>query len=171
MRIILVTGGARAGKSRWAEEEAVRLAGEEVAYIATAEARDDEMANRIAAHRASRPSGWATLEVPRRVPEALSTAPQGLLLLDCLTLWVSNLLLDHENAIETVHRRVDALLEEARARPGTLLVVTNEVGLGIVPDNPLGRAYRDLLGWANTRVARDAERVVLMVAGIPVRIR
>ncbi|MEX2465298.1 MAG: bifunctional adenosylcobinamide kinase/adenosylcobinamide-phosphate guanylyltransferase [Gemmatimonadota bacterium] len=178
MRIILVTGGARAGKSRWAEEEASRIAGDDVAYIATAEPRDDEMRARIAAHRASRPSTWATLEVPRLVPEAVDAAPGALVLLDCLTLWVSNLLLEHPEGVgstgsrvDGIHARVEALLEAAHTRDGTLLIVTNEVGLGLVPDNPLGRAYRDVLGWANARVARDAERVVLMVAGISVAVK
>lgn len=171
MKIIMVTGGARAGKSRWAEEEAIRLAGDDVAYIATAEPRDQEMRARIAAHRASRPPSWDTLEVPRRVPEAVPTTSRSLLLLDCLTLWVSNLLLDRDDAADVIPDRVEALLARAGARDGTLLVVTNEVGLGLVPDNPLGRAYRDQLGWTNARVAREAERVVLLVAGIPVDIR
>lgn len=177
MRIVLVTGGARAGKSRWAEGEATRLAGDEVALVATAEPGDEEMARRIAAHRAARSPGWVTLEAPIFVPRAVRDVDRPVVLLDCLTLWVSNLLLDDGVASEEADRgdgirhRVEALLEVARDRQGTLIVVTNEVGLGVVPDNRLARTYRDLLGWANARVAREADRVVLLVAGIPVEIR
>ena len=176
MKIVLVTGGARAGKSRWAEGEAARLAGEGVTYVATAEARDDEMTRRIATHRAERPPGWTTIEEPLDVGRAVAGASTDVILVDCLTLWVSNLMLDEGppgSAIpETrVHTAVASLLEVAAAREGTLLVVTNEVGLGVVPDNELARAYRDLLGWANARVAARADRVLLMVAGLPVTVR
>jgi adenosylcobinamide kinase/adenosylcobinamide-phosphate guanylyltransferase/adenosylcobyric acid synthase len=192
VRIILVTGGARAGKSRWAEREATRLGGDDVAFVATAEAGDDEMARRIAAHRAERSTEWTTVEAPIRVPRAVRDAPCPVVILDCLTLWVSNLLVrdggaeerEDRIAVETgqggreeadlgdgIRHRVEALLEVARRREGTLIVVTNEVGLGVVPDNRLARAYRDLLGWANACVAREADRVVLLVAGIPIVIR
>ncbi|MEX2472217.1 MAG: bifunctional adenosylcobinamide kinase/adenosylcobinamide-phosphate guanylyltransferase [Gemmatimonadota bacterium] len=177
MKIVLVTGGARAGKSRWAEGEATRLAGPAVTYVATAEPHDDEMMRRIAAHRAERPSGWATIEEPLDVPQAVTRASSGVVLVDCLTLWVSNLMLaggewvDSSEAEARVQAAVDALLEAAGARDGTLLVVTNEVGLGIVPANEAARAYRDLLGWTNARVAAQAARVVLMVAGLPVTVR
>ncbi len=169
MNIALVTGGARAGKSRWAEDEALRLGGSDVTYVATAEAHDEEMAARIEAHRAVRPRDWITVEAPMEVPAAVSEATTSVVLLDCLTLWVSNLMLED---VETrVRASVEGLLETINQREGTLLVVTNEVGLGLVPDNALGRRYRDALGWANARIARDAERVVLMVAGIPVEVR
>lgn len=176
MKIVLVTGGARAGKSRWAEGEAARLAGEGVTYVATAEARDDEMTRRIATHRAERPPGWTTIEEPLDVGRAVAGASTDVILVDCLTLWVSNLMLDEgppASAIADtrVHTAVASLLEVAAAREGTLLVVTNEVGLGVVPDNALARAYRDLLGWANARVAARADRVLLMVAGLPVTVR
>jgi adenosylcobinamide kinase/adenosylcobinamide-phosphate guanylyltransferase/adenosylcobyric acid synthase len=192
VRIILVTGGARGGKSRWAEAEAARLAGDDVAFVATAEAGDDEMARRIVAHRAERSTEWTTVEAPILVPRAVRDAACPVVILDCLTLWVSNLLLrdggaeEREDRIavqtgpggrdgadlgEGIRRRVEALMEVARRRGGTLIVVTNEVGLGVVPDNRLARTYRDLLGWANARVAREADRVVLLVAGIPIVIR
>ena len=172
MNIALVTGGARAGKSRWAEDEALRLGGSDVTYVATAEAHDEEMAARIEAHRAVRPRDWITVEAPMEVPAAVSEATTSVVLLDCLTLWVSNqTLADIEKAETRVRASVEGLLEASSQREGTLLVVTNEVGLGLVPDNALGRRYRDALGWANARIARDAERVVLMVAGIPVEVR
>lgn len=179
MKIVLVTGGARAGKSRWAEGEAARLAGEAVTYVATAEARDDEMARRIAAHRVERPRGWTTIEEPLEVGRAVAHAPTDVVLVDCLTLWVSNLMLvgEEERSVPTttaetrVRVGVETLLEAADAREGTLLIVTNEVGLGLVPDNELARAYRDLLGWVNARVAARADRVCLMVAGLPVTVR
>lgn len=176
MKIVLVTGGARAGKSRWAEEEAARLAGERVTYVATAEARDDEMTHRIMAHQAERPPGWTTIEEPLDVGRAVTSASTDVILVDCLTLWVSNLMLNERLPVSAtaetrVHTAVASLLEAAVAREGTLLVVTNEVGLGVVPDNELARAYRDLLGWANTRVAARADRVLLMVAGLPVTVR
>jgi adenosyl cobinamide kinase/adenosyl cobinamide phosphate guanylyltransferase len=192
VRIILVTGGARAGKSRWAEREATRLGGDDVAFVATAEAGDDEMARRIAAHRAERSAEWTTVEAPIRVPRAVRDAASPVVILDCLTLWVSNLLVrdggagDPEDGLaeatgpgvreeadvgDGIRRRVEAFVDVARRRGGTLIVVTNEVGLGVVPDNPLARTYRDLLGWANARVAREADRVVLIVAGIPIVIR
>lgn len=176
MKIVLVTGGARAGKSRWAECEAARLAGERVTYVATAEARDDEMTRRIAAHQAERPPGWTTIEEPIDVGRAVTSASTDVILVDCLTLWVSNLMLNERlpasaTAETRVHTAVASLLEAAGARDGTLLVVTNEVGLGVVPDNELARTYRDLLGWANTRVATRADRVLLMVAGLPVTVR
>lgn len=180
MNIVLVTGGARAGKSAWAEQEAGRLGGDDVTYVATAEARDDEMARRISAHRAARSTVWRTVEAPVDVSAVIRGATTNTVLLDCLTLWVSNLLLigrtenaEHaaSEAERRVHERVDGLLATAADRAGTLIVVTNEVGLGLVPDNALARAYRDLLGWTNARIAREADRVVLMIAGIPVFVR
>jgi len=183
LKIVLVTGGARAGKSRWAEEEALRAAGQSVTYVATAEPRDEEMTRRIAAHRAERPDGWTTVEAPIDVPGATFSAATPAVLLDCVTVWVSNLMLlegeqettDSAGSADGVEARVreavDGLLDAARNRDGLLLIVTNEVGLGLVPDNPLGRLYRDLLGWVNARIAREAREVMLMVAGIPLRVR
>jgi adenosylcobinamide kinase/adenosylcobinamide-phosphate guanylyltransferase/adenosylcobyric acid synthase len=175
--IVLVTGGARAGKSGWAEAEAVRLAGDDVTFIATAEPRDDEMAARIAAHRAARPDAWTTIEAPLLVPEAVRGARSPVVIVDCLTLWVSNLMLGDadrsggRHVVEHVEERAEELVAALSRHTGTVIVVTNEVGLGLVPDNPVARAYRDLLGRVNARVARDADRVVLLVAGIAVGIR
>jgi adenosyl cobinamide kinase/adenosyl cobinamide phosphate guanylyltransferase len=160
--VILLLGGARSGKSA----TAVRLAGASglpVTVIATAEPGDDEMAARIARHRAQRPAGWVTLEAPLDLHGALTVADGGhFLIVDCLTLWVSNLLgagrTDHEIDIEGA--RVAGLLRGRRAA-----VVSNEVGLGIVPANELGRRYRDVLGSLNATFADAASRSLLMVAG------
>ena len=171
MKITLVTGGARAGKSTWAEQEARRLGGESVTYVATAEPLDGEMAKRIARHRAARPSEWHTEEVPRRVPEAVTSASTPVVLLDCVTLWISNLVLDDRVGVEGARERVEELLRRAAAREGHLVVVTNEVGLGVIPGNALARRYRDLLGWANRRLAEEAREVVLLVAGLPLHLK
>ena len=165
--LLLITGGARAGKSRFAQAQAWALGQERVSFIATAEPLDGEMRQRIAQHRAERPPAWETLEAPLEVPQALQQARHGVVLLDCLTLWVSNLMLAGLEVLPALEH-----LLAVRAQTGkTLLVVTNEVGLGIVPDNPLARRYRDLLGAANARVAQEAQRVYLLVAGIPLQIK
>jgi adenosylcobinamide kinase/adenosylcobinamide-phosphate guanylyltransferase len=180
MSLVLVTGGARAGKSTFAEQLARDLAGESgVCYLATAEPGDDEMRARIAAHRAARPTAWLTVEAPRNVAAALArrvgpSSPVKVVLLDCLTLLVSNVLLAQADGPEAdawpaVEAELTALLE--LAGPLTLIVVTNEVGLGVVPAHPVARAYRDLLGRANQKLAAAASLVYLMVSGIPVQIK
>jgi adenosyl cobinamide kinase/adenosyl cobinamide phosphate guanylyltransferase len=160
--MILLLGGARSGKSA----AAVRLAaasGLAVTFIATAEPKDDEMAARIARHRANRPAGWVTLEAPLDLHWALTIAEDGhFLIVDCLTLWVSNLLgagrTDGEVDAESF--RVAGFLHGRRA-----VVVSNEVGLGLVPSNELGRRYRDVLGRVNTTFADSASKSLLMLAG------
>lgn len=177
--LILVLGGARGGKSSWAQRRAEEIGGTEVLYVATAEALDEEMKARIAAHKADRPIGWRTLEAPTLVGSALAEAAQGarVILLDCLTLLASNAMLsvdvdltpdETEAAVEV---EIDALLEAVNGSEATWIVVTNEVGLGLVPANPLGRAYRDALGRANQRLAAVADEAVLMVAGLPLRLK
>lgn len=177
-QLILVTGGARSGKSDFAQELAGRIAGEDVLFVATAEAGDDDMAGRIAAHRRSRPAAWRTVEAPRRVgPAVRGVPPAGVVLVDCLTLLVSNVLLSlgdepaADAAATAVTDEVECLIETARASSGTVIVVTNEVGLGIVPVNRLARLYRDLLGRANARLAREAAEVYLLVSGLPLEIK
>jgi adenosylcobinamide kinase/adenosylcobinamide-phosphate guanylyltransferase len=186
-RLIVILGGARSGKSTFA----VRLAESSerpVAFIATATAGDDEMRERIARHRASRPRQWHTLEEPLDLAGAVRTASNlaEVLLLDCITLWLANWLFqrygttDEEEFAssalfdeEALQKEVGALLEAVKflAPKQTLIVVTNEVGLGIVPAYPLGRVYRDALGYVNQCLAQAADRVYLMVAGLAVDIK
>ncbi|HEX9444146.1 MAG TPA: bifunctional adenosylcobinamide kinase/adenosylcobinamide-phosphate guanylyltransferase [Candidatus Binatia bacterium] len=169
-RIVLVTGGARSGKSRYAEERAGK-AGRRLLYVATAEARDEEMARRIADHRARRGGAWLTVEEPVEITRRLleQRGKVDAALVDCLTLWVSNLLLrGDEKAARTA---VEELAENTREINFPLFLVTNEVGWGIVPDNPLARAFRDLTGWTSQRLAAAADEVVLMVAGVPMIVK
>lgn len=168
--LILILGGARSGKST----HALRLAAgaSELLFIATAEARDDEMAAKIARHRAERPAGWRTLEAPIRLAEALArTPPAPVVILDCVTLWVSNLLLAEGATWETAAAELDALLAWYRQSQSTLIVVSNEVGLGLVPGDALSRAYREWLGWFNQRLAAEADHVYLLVAGLALDVK
>jgi adenosylcobinamide kinase/adenosylcobinamide-phosphate guanylyltransferase len=166
-RITLVLGGARSGKSRYAEW-LITTYPQPWIYLATAEARDEEMAERIAAHQARRAAGWQTLEAPHDLAEALRAAPPGAaVLVDCLTLWLSNLLGAEADIEGETARLQDALAE----RTGPTVIVSNEVGLGIVPDNALARRFRDLQGNLNQRLAAQAERVIMMVAGLAVAVK
>ena len=174
--LVLITGGARAGKSDFATGLA-RDAGRDVLFVATARAGDDEMRERIAHHRASRPAEWDTLEEP--IDPAGALARRGgrydTVVLDCMTLWVSNLLLtlegDREVQAGRVLEKIHELLAWHQGGDSSLIIVTNEVGMGIVPDNPLGRLYRDVLGKANRLVAASADRVYLLVAGVPMQLK
>lgn len=172
-RLTLILGGARSGKSSFAQTLAQQRGGDNVLFIATAQAHDDEMQARITNHRASRPANWRTLESPREVARALATAPSAhIVVLDCVTLWASNVLLaDEGKAIETMMREVDALLAWYQSANTQLIIVSNEVGMGIVPDNPLARAYRDLLGAVNRKLAEGADEVFWLVAGLPIEIK
>ena len=172
--LILVLGGARSGKSSFAE----RLAGESgrVLYVATAEALDDDMERRIANHRQQRPAEWATLEEPVELDSAIPPALEGVnvCLLDCLTLWVSNLLLKMEGEPDAEQRIINAaerLLEAYEHSDATWIVVSNEVGLGVVPPSRLGAVYRDALGRVNQLVAARADRVYFMVAGLALELK
>ena len=167
---VLVTGGARSGKSRYAEALAHHWGGEEVTTIATLEPSDEEMKRRIAQHRARRPPTWQTVETRLEVAEAIREAKTETILLDCLSGLVSNLLLEHENGGEVaVMRAVSEAVEEVieAVRVSRVIIVTNEVGSGVVPAYALGRWYRDALGAANARVAQTADAVVLLSVGIP----
>jgi adenosylcobinamide kinase/adenosylcobinamide-phosphate guanylyltransferase len=164
-RITLVLGGARSGKSRHAEA-LVEALGPPWTYLATAEIYDQEMEARIDTHRRRRSAGWTTREVPLALPAALAEAP-GPVLVDCLTLWLSNLMLGKHD-IEAATAGLEKAMAEAR---GPVVLVSNEVGLGLVPETPLGRAFRDAQGRVNQRVARLADRVILMVAGLPMVVK
>ena len=183
--LILVLGGARGGKSDYAQTLAARL-GERVLYVATAQPGDDEMRRRIAGHRSSRPGHWQTLEAATGIGGVIDVASRDyqahVVLLDCLTLLVSNVVLeglpdndpdrvDEEEARSRVLAEVDGLLDVYAAGDASWIIVSNEVGWGVVPPYPLGRVYRDLLGWANQRVAAVAGQVYLMVAGLPVDVK
>jgi adenosylcobinamide kinase/adenosylcobinamide-phosphate guanylyltransferase len=165
--ITLVLGGVRSGKSRYAEW-LITTYPQPWIYVATAEARDEEMAERIAAHKARRAAGWQTVEAPHELSGALRTAPaDAAVLIDCLTLWLSNLM-ESESDIEAQTAQLQEALAE---RPGPTVIVSNEVGLGIVPDNALARRFRDLQGSLNQQLASQAERVIMMVAGIAVAVK
>lgn len=169
--VVLVVGGVRSGKSHWAQEFAAR--GRTVTFIATAEALDDEMRCRIARHQAERPANWTTVEAPIHLPDAITSAGQQseMLLVDCLTLWVSNLLTSEQGDRECIMAHADRLCEVLRSTPASVVLVSNEVGSGLVPDNEVGRLYRDLLGEVNQRVARVADKVLLLVAGYPLVVK
>lgn len=161
-RLTLVIGGARSGKSRLAEA-LVRAAGLPKTYVATAEAWDDEMRARIAAHRAGRGDGWACIEAPRDLPGALAAAPPGIVLIDCATLWLTNVVLaEADIAAET-----EAFLAALAARAGPVVIVTNELGWSIVPENALARRFRDEQGRLNQTLAARADLAVAVVAGLP----
>ena len=164
MAFVLLLGGARAGKSRLAQELAVR-SGAAVTLVATAEAGDEEMADRISRHRAQRPSSWSTIEEPFELRRAVRAVPEGnLVVIDCLTLWVSNLLGRDEGDQEII-AAAQEVAQTLVQRPRSGVVVSNEVGLGIVPASPLGRRFRDTLGSVNSVFAAFAEQTVLVVAG------
>lgn len=166
-RLTLVLGGARSGKSRHAEALVAALPPPWI-YVATAEALDDEMAARIAEHRARRDHRWQTVEAPREIARALGAAPLGsTVLIDCLTLWLSNVMLAGADPAHEF-RELEAALDTAR---GSVVAVANEVGLGIVPDSALARRFRDAAGRLNQRMAARADRVLLLVAGIPLTVK
>ncbi len=171
--LIFVTGGARSGKSTFALEKA-SAHGDHVTFIATAQAFDDEMRDRIARHQLERPDAWTTLEEPRDVHRVLEAA-SGTVVLDCLSILISNLMLgDAEHApLEEpeILERIHTILEVRAARADALIVVSNEVGSGIVPEYPLGRAFRDVLGRANQMVAQAASEAYLIVAGLPIKLK
>jgi adenosylcobinamide kinase/adenosylcobinamide-phosphate guanylyltransferase len=167
MPIVLITGGARSGKSRRAEARARQFHGEPV-YIATAEALDDEMRERIAKHRARRGNHWIEHEAPLDLVATLkATDGGGARLIDCLTLWLSNLM----HAGRDWANEAEALAASLGTQRSPVVLVTNEVGSGIVPDNALARQFRDAAGVLNQTVARVADEVEIVVAGLPMRLK
>jgi adenosylcobinamide kinase/adenosylcobinamide-phosphate guanylyltransferase len=171
--LTLVLGGARSGKSRHAEQLATGslhgAAPQAAVYLATAQAGDVEMATRIAAHRLRRGSNWKTIEEPLKLDQALPTAAAHgqPVLVDCLTLWLSNVMLGGGD----VDAATDELLRALEGLGVPVVLVSNEVGLGVVPDTPLGRTFRDAQGRLNMRLAEQADRVVLMTAGLPLTLK
>ena len=175
--LVLVLGGARSGKSAVAEN-LVRQSGLPVTYVATAEGRDPEMQVRIARHQRQRPAGWDTVEAPYNPAAALNPGSPRAYLIDCLTLFISNslLALEQDGLVaaaleEACLAKVEALIEAARHTPSLVVIVSNEVGQGVVPAYPLGRLFRDVAGWANQRVAAAAHQVYYCVAGIAVELK
>ncbi|MCJ2183969.1 bifunctional adenosylcobinamide kinase/adenosylcobinamide-phosphate guanylyltransferase [Novosphingobium sp. 1949] len=168
MTSLLALGGARSGKSRYAQNRA-EATGLVPVFIATAQGFDAEMRARIDRHRADRDAAWSTIEAPLALPEALATAsaPDRVVLVDCLTLWTSNLLLAQEDIPAMTGQLVSAL----SAARGPVILVSNEVGWGIVPDNALARAFRDEAGRVNQRVAAAVDEVQLIVAGLPLALK
>jgi adenosylcobinamide kinase / adenosylcobinamide-phosphate guanylyltransferase len=163
MTVTLVLGGARSGKSRFAES----LAFAPKTYIATGQAFDDEMRQRIALHKSQRGEEWRTIEEPVNLPQELERLTSGFVLVDCLTLWLSNLMLadlDWQGPLDQLAK----ILGSANSH---VVLVSNEVGLGIVPDTPLGRKFRDAQGVTNQCISQIAENVILLVAGIPLAIK
>ncbi|MDO8578918.1 MAG: bifunctional adenosylcobinamide kinase/adenosylcobinamide-phosphate guanylyltransferase [Dehalococcoidales bacterium] len=182
MTTILITGGARSGKSQMAQELAGRAKGK-VLFIATAFAGDEEMRERIAEHKKSRPNGWRTLEVTENVGTRIRENIGGAktVVIDCITLLVSNVfgryadkdgeISDAASAERAAVSEITQLLDCITYTPADFIIVTNEVGLGLVPDNKLGRLYRDVLGKANRLLAEEVDEVYLMVAGLPLKLK
>ena len=175
-KLTFILGAARAGKSSFALRLAKERAGEAgVCFIATAQALDEDMTKRIACHRAERPAQWNTIEEPYQLDAALLRARKSeLVIVDCLTLFVSNWLLrfENEHQCEQMLRNIsEAFLETVKTQRRNVICVSNEVGLGVVPETRMGRTFRDLLGRVNQQFAEAADEVYLLVAGLPLRLK
>ncbi len=171
-RLALILGGARSGKSRYGLGLAGRCPAPRL-FVATCEPRDAEMEARIAAHQRERGSDWTTQEVPLKLAATLKAAQDGfgVILVDCLTMWVSNLLLQEGAPKGRIQTACEDLVASLQKTTTPTILISNEVGMGIVPDNPLGREFRDQAGWLHQRLARVADLVVLVVAGVPLLIK
>lgn len=189
-KLTLILGGARSGKSSYAEGRAKDVGGDSVLYVATSETKDEEMEQRVEKHRAGRPPAWGTVEASRNVAQVLrqDRSAAKVILLDCMTFLVANYLMDaaapeddpfdelrsdpFDAKIEAdVVAEVESIIDFLKEKDAEMLVVSNEVGLGVVPPYELGRAYRDILGRANQILARHADEVLLLVAGIPMQVK
>ncbi|HET9910269.1 MAG TPA: bifunctional adenosylcobinamide kinase/adenosylcobinamide-phosphate guanylyltransferase [Anaerolineales bacterium] len=177
-RLTLILGGARSGKSSYAQSLAEE-SGKAVTFLATAQALDEEMSARIQKHRAERPVHWETLEAPLDIASHARQIKSEVVVLDCITLLVNNLLMqfvkddlvDEAPFTQAVQKEVNELIRNIREQKQDWMLISNEVGLGLVPPYQMGRVYRDVLGWANQRLAREADKVIFMVAGIPTVIK
>jgi adenosylcobinamide kinase/adenosylcobinamide-phosphate guanylyltransferase len=177
-QITLLLGGARSGKSAYAQRLAEE-AGKSVTYLATAQALDDEMSTRIKKHRSERPNHWQTLEIPLNIAAHVGEIRSDLVILDCMTLLTTNLLMqfvtddmvDEAPFTGAVYWEVADLLNAIRTGTQEWIIISNEIGLGLVPPYQMGRVYRDLLGWTNQRLAREADKVIFLVAGIPMVVK
>src|SRR5262245_42173596 len=176
--ITLILGGARSGKSSYAQQLAEET-GKSVTFLATAQALDEEMSARIQKHRAERPADWKTLEIPLGVASHTQHIKSNLVILDCITLLISNLLMQFvkDDLVDeapfklAVQKEIEELTAAIREGKQDWIIISNEVGLGLVPPYQMGRVYRDWLGWSNQRLAREADKVIFMVAGIPMVIK
>jgi adenosylcobinamide kinase/adenosylcobinamide-phosphate guanylyltransferase len=176
--ITLILGGARSGKSSYAQKLA-EDSGESVTFIATAQALDDEMSARIQKHRAERAVHWETLEIPVGVAACAQQIKSNVVILDCITLLISNLLMqfvkddrvDELPFLDAVQKEINELIDALHEQEQDWLIVSNEVGLGLVPAYQMGRVYRDAIGWANQQLAHEADKVIFMVAGIPTTVK
>jgi adenosylcobinamide kinase/adenosylcobinamide-phosphate guanylyltransferase len=170
--VIFIIGGCRSGKSTYAIQTAEKVPAAKKIFVATCVPQDDEMKQRVARHQKERRQNWVTIEAPLGLPDAVlqNSRRADVILVDCLTLWVSNLLMDpgDEKKIEDTISRLIEALEKATC---PIVLVSNEVGSGIVPENQLARQFRDITGWVNQAVAKCANKVVWMVAGIPVTVK
>lgn len=177
-QITLILGGARSGKSSHAQLLAEGT-GKAVTFLATAQALDEEMSARIQKHRAERPANWETLEIPCGIASHVSEIKSEVVVLDCVTLLVSNLLMqfvkddlvDEKPYMSAVQKEIEELIAAIHEHGQGWFIISNEVGLGLVPPYQMGRVYRDALGWANQRLAREADYVLFMVAGIPMVVK
>ena len=177
-QITLLLGGARSGKSSYAQRLAEE-AGKSVTYLATAQALDDEMATRIKKHRSERPSHWQTLEIQLNIAAHVGEIRSDLVILDCMTLLTTNLLMqfvtddmvDEAPFTGAVYWEVADLLSAIRTGTQEWIIISNEIGLGLVPPYQMGRVYRDLLGWTNQHLASEADKVIFLVAGIPMVVK
>jgi len=171
--LVLILGGVRSGKSNFAQRLAGMVDGN-VVFMATAQAGDDEMAKRISRHKASRPVSWRTIEEPLELAQVLQTetASADVVLVDCLTLWLSNLLIrDGNSAEEEALKQVNMILDSYQRGDATYILVSGEVGMGLVPPYPMGRAFRDIMGRVNQEMAQRADRVFMLLAGIPLELK
>ena len=170
--LIFIIGGCRSGKSKHALQTAEKMPGNRKIYIATCVPQDNEMKQRVARHQKERSQNWVTVEEPLHLPQALlENSPKAdVMLVDCLTLWVSNLLMETDDE-EKLEEAISQLIDTLEKATCPIVLVSNEVGTGIVPENRLARQYRDIIGLANQAVAKTAGKVIWMVAGIPVTVK